>query len=46
MHLTKAEKQQQWINRELSDVSSVYSKLSLVHNYFMKSVSLCGVIGI
>ena len=26
MHLTRAEKQQQWIDRELSDVSSVYSK--------------------
>ena len=30
MHLTRAEKQQQWIDRELSDVSSVYNKLSVV----------------
>lgn len=41
MHLTRAEKQQQWIDRELSDVSSVYSKLSLVHREIIVLRSHC-----
>lgn len=48
-HLTRTEKQQQWIDRELSDVSSVYNKLSLLHHDLIflriQYVSLCGVIG-
>ena len=51
-HLTRTEKQQQWIDRELSDVSSVYNKLhvSLLHHdlIFLRiqyvHVSLCDVI--
>ena len=42
MHLTRAEKQQQWIDRELSDVSSVYSmQLSLVHQEIIIVRSQC-----
>ena len=41
MHLTRAEKQQQWIDRELSDVSSVYSQLSLVHQGIISLRSQC-----
>ena len=41
MHLTRAEKQQQWIDRELSDVSPVYSQLSLVHQEIIILGSQC-----